>query len=128
MPSSFHMSQSKPKRISQTQIAKELGFSQALVSMALNGRKKGISETTYKTIWDYALENGYSPRGMNIETAKKTVSATTVGYILRSPLKLANKSNFFNHIHQGLYDYLDTQDINTVFLGSEDIHIILQQL
>ncbi|MDA7640515.1 LacI family transcriptional regulator [Opitutaceae bacterium] len=114
------MSKSKSNRISQSQIANELGFSQALVSMALNGRKKGISEKTYKTIWDYAIQQGYSPRGMNIETAKENTSVTTIGYILRSPLKLANTSNFFSHIHQGLHDRLNSNAIKTIFLGSED--------
>ncbi len=113
------MSKTRTSRISQTQIAKELGFSQALVSMALNGRKKGISEETYKTIWDYALQHGYSPRGMSIDTAKENIAVTTIGYILRSPLKLATKSNFFSHIHQGLYDQLDSDEIKTIFLGSE---------
>ncbi|MCH6258467.1 LacI family transcriptional regulator [Puniceicoccaceae bacterium K14] len=114
------MSRPRSKRISQTQIAKELGFSQALVSMALNGRKDDISESTYKAIWNYALQHGYSPRGMRMDTANNTAAATTIGYILRSPLKLATKSNFFSHIHQGLYDYLDSRNIKTVFLGSED--------
>ena len=110
----------RKKRISQVQIAKELGFSQALVSMALNDRKKDISESAYKAIWNYALQHGYSPRGMNIETANSTAAATTIGYILRSPLKLATKSNFFSQVHQGLYDHLNSKDIKTVFLGSED--------
>ncbi len=114
------MPPSKRNRISQTQIANELGFSQALVSMALNGRKKGISEKTYKTIWDYATKHGYSPRGMDIESAKENLSVTTIGYILRSPLKLANKSNFFSQVHQGLHDRLNSNDIKTIFLGSED--------
>ncbi|MGK0239252.1 MAG: LacI family transcriptional regulator [Candidatus Pelagisphaera sp.] len=114
------MPKSQNKRISQMQIAKELGISQALVSMALNGRKKGISENAYKTIWEFALENGYSPRGMNLDTAKENTSVATVGYILRSPLKLANKSNFFSHIHQGLYDTLNDNEVKTIFLGSED--------
>jgi len=110
----------KSNRISQTQIANELGISQALVSMALNGRKKGISEKTYKTIWDYALQHGYSPRGMSIESAREKGSVTTIGYILRSPLKLANTSNFFSHVHQGLHDRLNANGIKTIFLGSED--------
>lgn len=114
------MPKNKTTRISQTQIANELGFSQALVSMALNGRKKGISESTYKIIWDYAIQHGYSPRGMSIETAKENVSITTIGYILRSPLKLANKSNFFSHVHQGLHDRMNANGIKTIFLGSED--------
>ena len=114
------MSSQPAKRISQTQIAKELGYSQALVSMVLNGRKQGISEEAYKRIWDYAITNGYSPRGMSIDTVRESSTTTTVGYILRSPLKLANKSNFFNHVHQGMYDHLDQHGIKMVFLGSED--------
>lgn len=114
------MSSQPAKRISQTQIAKELGYSQALVSMALNGRKQGISEEAYKRIWEYAITNGYSPRGMNIDSARESSNTTTVGYILRSPLKLANKSNFFNHVHQGMYDQLDQHGVKMVFLGSED--------
>lgn len=114
------MPKDPPKRISQTQIANELGYSQALVSMALNGRKKGISATAYDRIWKYALEHGYSPRGMVINTDNSAAREATVGYVLRSPLKLANKSNFFSHIHQGLYDHLNARQIKTVFLGSED--------
>ena len=114
------MSSQPSKRISQTQIARELGYSQALVSMVLNGRKQGISEEAYKRIWDYAITHGYSPRGMNIDTVRESASTTTVGYILRSPLKLANKSNFFSHVHQGMYNQLDQHGIKMVFLGSED--------
>ncbi len=114
------MPQQSPKRISQTQIAKKLGYSQALVSMVLNGRKQGISEDAYTRIWDYAITHGYSPRGMNIDSAKQSQSPATIGYILRAPLKLANKSNFFSHIHQGLYDHLEEHNLKTIFLGSEN--------
>lgn len=88
--------------------------------MVLNGRKKGISDAAYKRIWNYAISHGYSPRGMDIDSARKSSESTTIGYILRSPLKLANKSNFFSHVHQGLYDLLDEKNIKTIFLGSED--------
>ena len=101
-------------------IARELGYSQALVSMVLNGRKKGISKTAYERIWEYAIRHGYSPRGMRMDSIRETSKVKTIGYILRSPLKLANKSNFFNHIHQGLHDHLDQHGIKTVFIGSED--------
>ena len=114
------MSNPAHRRISQMHIAKELGYSQALVSMVLNGRKKGISKTASKRIWDYAIHHGYSPRGMRMDSIRETSQAKTIGYILRSPLKLANKSNFFNHIHQGLHDHLDQHGIKTVFIGSED--------
>lgn len=111
------MSKRISKRISQMTIARKLGYSQALVSMVLNGRKKGISENACQRIWDFAISNGYSPRGMKVESV-------TIGYILSSPLKLATKSNFFSHIHQGLYDHLHAQGIKLVFLGSEmDIKI-----
>jgi DNA-binding LacI/PurR family transcriptional regulator len=88
--------------------------------MVLNGRKKGISDAAYKRIWDYAIGHGYSPRGMSIDTVRESSNTATIGYILRSPLKLANKSNFFNHIHQGLYDRLNEHGLKMVFLGSED--------
>ncbi len=114
------MSDSSSKRISQAQIARELGYSQALISMALNGRKKGMSEKAYQRIWDYATQHGYSPRGMRLDTATDANSSTNIGYILRSPLKLANKSNFFSHVHQGLHDHLKEMRIKTIFLGSED--------
>ncbi len=115
------------KRISQTQIAGELGYSQALVSMVLNGRKQGISELAYNRIWEYATTHGYSPRGMDIDNVARSTTSPTIGYILRSPLKLANKSNFFNHIHQGLFDYLDEKGVKMVFLGSEN-HIDIDRL
>ncbi|MEX0321589.1 MAG: LacI family DNA-binding transcriptional regulator [Puniceicoccaceae bacterium] len=108
-----------PKKISQVQIAKELGVSQSLVSIVLNGRKEGIAESTYDRIWDFALKNGYSPKGMKLPEGAGQSAMRTVGYFLRAPLRLANKSNFFSHIAQGLHDYLSEQQVNMVFLGSE---------
>ena len=67
------MAPTTPKRISQTQIANELGYSQALVSMVLNSRKQGISEKAYQRIWDYATTHGYSPRGMSIDSSQGKV-------------------------------------------------------
>jgi LacI family transcriptional regulator len=108
------------KRISQSQIARELGVSQSLVSIVLNGRKEGIAETTYKRIWDFATKNGYSPKGMKLpENKGNQPQVKTVGYFLRAPLRLANKSNFFSHVTQGLHDFLHEKQVNMVFLGSE---------
>lgn len=110
------------KTISQQRIAQELGVSQSLVSIVLNGRKEGIAEKTYQRIWDYALANGYSPKGMKMDhdhLISSETSMQTVGYFLRAPLRLATKSNFFSHVTQGLHEYLDSQQISTVFLGSE---------
>jgi LacI family transcriptional regulator len=108
------------KKISQVQIAKELGVSQSLVSIVLNGRKEGIAPQTYERIWNFALEHGYSPKGMKLPSANSgQETMRTVGYFLRSPLRLANKSNFFSHVAQGLHDFLRRQNVNMVFLGSE---------
>ncbi len=113
-----------PKRLSQKQIAVDLGVSQTLVSMVLNGRTEGISKSSYSRIWEYALANGYSPRGMDMSVGMSNsmqMGIVTVGYILRSPLRLANKSNFYSHVHQGLHDALNEHGARTVFLGSEDL-------
>jgi LacI family transcriptional regulator len=107
------------KKISQSKIAKELGVSQSLVSIVLNGRKEGIAQKTYERIWNFALQHGYSPKGMRMDGEDRFQRVRTVGYFLRSPLRLANKSNFFSHITQGLHDYLQEQHVNMVFLGSE---------
>lgn len=107
-------------RISQQQIARELGVSQALVSMVLNGRRSGISENSYGRIWEFALKNGYAPRGMNVDIARSNDgNHKNVGYILRAPLQLASKSNFFNYVHQGLHNVVYDSDLRTAFLGSE---------
>jgi LacI family transcriptional regulator len=64
---------SKNVDVSQKQIARDLGVSQALVSMALNGRRAGMSRDNYQRIWDYAIQIGYRPKGMQInETAIRT--------------------------------------------------------
>lgn len=105
---------------SQASIAKHLGVSQALVSMVLNGREEGISPTTFKRIWDYAMAAGYTPKGMKVNLAKaEKQKATGVGYFLRSPFRLATKTNFFSHVSQGLHDYVTDSGLNLIFLGSE---------
>jgi LacI family transcriptional regulator len=110
-----------PKKISQSKIAVELGVSQSLVSIVLNGRKDGIAKETYDRIWDYALKHGYSPKGMKLpdNSGFGQESMRAVGYFLRSPLRLANKSNFFSHVTQGLHDFLREHNYKLVFLGSE---------
>lgn len=108
------------KRVSQAQIAKEAGCSQALVSLILNGRTKGIAPKSLESVRRIASQHGYAPRGMKPGNESTGERIGTVGYILRSPLKLANKSNFFSHIHQGLHERLSQKQIKTVYLGSED--------
>lgn len=115
------MAKTDSKGISQQKIAQELGVSQSLVSIVLNGRKSGIAEETYNRIWKFALDNGYSPKGMVISNAVLPAlpDAQTVGYFLRAPLRLATKSNFFSHVLQGLHDTLTEEKMQLVFLGSE---------
>lgn len=106
------------KRISQSQIAKELGVSQSLVSLVLNGRRESVSDESYNRIWQLACEKGYSPRGMEPARAPD-VRPNYVGIVLRSGLKLATQSNTFSHVQQGLYTVLQQSHISTTFLGEE---------
>lgn len=110
----------KKVRISQQQIARDLGLSQTLVSMVLNGRKHGVSEESYRQIWSHARRVGYRPKGMDPEIFRGENGASTVGFILRSGVKLYNQSPFFGHVQHGLHDYLAGTGISLVFLGSEE--------
>lgn len=108
------------KKISQAEIARHLGVSQALVSMVLNGRRNGISPETFERIWEFAVSSGYRPKGMKVsELEGARMRPTAVGYFLRAPFKLATKTNFFSHVSQGLHDYMAEKDLNLLFLGSE---------
>ncbi|MEZ0218498.1 MAG: LacI family DNA-binding transcriptional regulator [Rariglobus sp.] len=109
-----------PKKVSQQRIAKDLGVSQALVSLALNGRSDSINADTYKRIWDYAVASGYSPKGMSMDQAMAGSRPRQVGFILRAPLKLYNASNFFSHVQHGLHVALEARGFTSVFLGTED--------
>src|SRR5579871_5022370 len=100
-------------KVSQQQLAKELGISQALVSLVLNGHKQGINEATYARIWQHALKRGYRPKGMNLARATQR---TQVGVILRAPLQLSTPSVYFGHVQQGLHLALEAQGYSTVFL------------
>jgi LacI family transcriptional regulator len=103
-------------KVSQQQLAHELGISQALVSLVLNGHKQGINEKTYARIWQHALKRGYQPKGMNLAQATQQ---SQVGVILRAPLQLSTPSLYFGHVQQGLHAALEMQGFTTVYLGSE---------
>lgn len=107
-------------KISQQRIAKDLGLSQALVSMVLNGRTEGISEDSYRRIWDHALSLGYQPKGMRAAQGGETTKQIHVGFVLRSGLALHTQSNYFSHIQHGLHEALQERGISTLFLGTED--------
>lgn len=106
------------KRISQSQIAKELGVSQSLVSLVLNGRREGISQESYNKIWQAAVDNGYTPRGMQ-QVHSPEARRNYVGIVQRLGLKLDQPSNTFSHVQQGLFKVLQQSRVSTTFLGGE---------
>ena len=106
------------KRISQSQIAKELGVSQSLVSLVLNGRREGVAEESYKRIWSLAVKQGYAPRGMQLVHAPD-IQHGYIGLVMRSGLDLAAQSNTFSHVRQGLFSVLQHSNISMAFLGGE---------
>lgn len=107
-------------KISQTQIAKQLGISQALVSLALNGRKAGINPETYDRIWAHAIKHGYHPKGMHLAISPARTQSNQVGFILRAPLRLHTPTVYFGHVQHGLHTALEAKGLTSVFLGSED--------
>ncbi len=107
------------KKVSQTQLAKELGISQALVSLVLNGRKAGINAETYDRIWAHATKRGYHPKGMHLASSP-AAQARQVGIILRAPLRLNTPTMYFGHVQHGLHVALEAREFTAVFLGAED--------
>jgi LacI family transcriptional regulator len=108
------------KKISQTQLAKDLGVSQALVSLALNGRSVGINPETYKRIWERAVSLGYLPKGMRVDSTPDSARVRQIGFILRAPLRLYIPSTYFGHVQHGLHQELETRGYRAVYLGAED--------
>ena len=109
---------SSARRVSQQKIAADLGVSQALVSLVLNGKRENISPESYERIWNYALKLGYRPKGM--QPSGNHLATRNVGFILRAGLRLHTQSNFFSHVQHGLHQGLLEQGYHSVFLGSED--------
>jgi LacI family transcriptional regulator len=108
-----------PKKVSQTQLARELGISQALVSLVLNGRKQGINAETYDRIWAHAVKRGYHPKGMHLASSP-AAKGRQVGIILRAPLRLNTPTMYFGHVQHGLHTGIEAREFTTVFLGAED--------
>ncbi len=107
------------KKVSQTQLAQELGISQALVSLVLNGRRQGINAETYDRIWAQAVKRGYRPKGMHLASSP-AATARQVGIIFRAPLRLNVPSMYFGHVQHGLHTVIEAREFTTVFLGAED--------
>jgi LacI family transcriptional regulator len=108
----------KKEKISQQDIAADLGVSQALVSMVLSGQEKGIHAETYRRIWDHARKVGYVTRKVRPGRVDDP-RLTQVGFILRPGHDLYSQSSFFSHVQQGLHDYLEQEGYDTLFLGTE---------
>ena len=110
---------SKREGVSQQRIARDLGVSQALVSLVLNGKRENISEESYQRIWTHALKMGYRPKGMMRLNTEQT-TPFGVGFFLRAGVRLHTQSNFFSHVQHGLHVSLLAQGCHSVYLGSED--------
>jgi LacI family transcriptional regulator len=108
----------KQRSISQQRIANDLGVSQALVSLVLNGKRENISEEVCDRIWKYAIKIGYRPKGMQVDL--NHLSTPNVGFILRAGLRLHTQSNFFSSVQHGLHVGLLAQGYYTFLLGAED--------
>ena len=108
----------KSQNVSQQRIARDLGVSQALVSLVLNGKRENISEESYQRIWSHALKMGYRPKGMKLSGAQ--AETTGVGFILRAGVRLHTQSNFFSHVQHGLHEALLAKGYHSLFLGAED--------
>jgi LacI family transcriptional regulator len=104
--------------VSQQRIARDLGVSQALVSLVLNGKRDNISEDSYQRIWTHALKIGYRPKGMRFSS--EATPSLGVGFILRAGVRLHTQSNFFSHVQHGLHAGLLSRGYHSVYLGSED--------
>lgn len=114
----------KKVRTSQSQIARDLGLSQTLVSMVLNGRRHGVSEESYRQIWFHARQVGYKPKGMNPELAGE-VQASMVGFILGSGL--TSGSPLCGVIQHQLHEALSAHHLSLLYFGGEE-HLELRKL
>jgi LacI family transcriptional regulator len=110
----------KSRTISQTQLAEELGISQALVSLILNGRRQGIHSDTYDRVWDHAMRRGYHPKGMRLDPRALSLFAKQVAVVLRRPLRLHSLSRYFSLIQEGLHSALQEEGLTVTYLGAED--------
>lgn len=108
------------KKVSQQKIAQDLDISQALVSLALNGRKDGINLETYNKIWAHALSLGYEPKGMKLAQTPAEARQKQVGFILRAGLTIHNQGSYFGLVLHGLHTALAARGYAAVFIGSED--------
>ena len=90
----------RSKKISQAQLARELGLSQAMVSLVLNGRRQGISPETYDRIWAHAVKRGYHPKGMRLASspaAQGRQAAELIAGMLKDPAGFKTRADAPDH-------------------------------
>ena len=80
------------RSISQQKIARDLGVSQALVSLVLNGKRQNISAASAERIWKYAVKRGYRPKGM--QTNGNGLAGITVALENGTSVKTDANGNF----------------------------------
>ena len=110
----------KPKRVSQQTIARELGVSQALVSLTLNGRRDRISPETYQRIWDFAMKAGYQPKGIKLESSPDDTRTRQLAVIMRAGVHIHTQGSYFSHVMHGLNSAALDLGFTSAVLGSED--------
>ncbi len=103
----------RTRKVSQQDIARDLGVSQALVSMALGGQSEGVHPETFRRIRARAASLGYRSRG-----GANGSGLTQVGFVLRPGHTLYSQSSVFSHIQHGLHSFLEKEGISTLFLGT----------
>jgi len=101
-------------------IARELGVSQALVSLTLNGQRERISPETYQRIWDFAIKAGYQPKGIKIENSPAGARTRQIGVIMRAGVQVHTQGSYFSHVMHGLNTTALDAGYTTAALGSED--------
>jgi LacI family transcriptional regulator len=109
----------KKSKVSQHDIARQLGVSQGLVSMVLSGREQGIHPDTFRLIREHARKVGYRARKTGVLADGALPGLSQVGFILRPGHDLYSQSSFFSHVQHGLHSYLEKEGIDTLFLGTE---------
>lgn len=112
----------RPKKVTQTSIARDLDLSQALVSKVLNGGRRGVDPATYELIWEHARKCGYHPKGMHSSAVAASVAVRQICVVLRAGLNFVEMANFphTSHVLHGLQSTLARQRHSTVLLGAED--------
>jgi LacI family transcriptional regulator len=106
------------RKISQAQIARDLGISQGLVSLVLNGRRHGIKATTYERIWQHAHTSGYRAKGMDPSAAASL--PLQIGTLFSDSACLSRLNAHGSRILEGIHASISLAGGSPLFLGAAD--------